>query len=242
MKNYLQTKHLINISDVDVNYNLRLDYMLNCLQDVTTFHSFELKVDRETMVKESNAFWVLSKVKLVFDKLPKWNEEITVKTYPTTVTPIRFFREFLITAENGVVINGNSEWCVLDATTKGIRRSNSVNYPLEMEHLPPNPKMPPFCKIKESIDSENLTFTYKIMHTDIDCNKHTNNVTYAKMILNAFTPTEFEKLAVKGIEINFLNQTYYGDSVDVYKKQVDGGYYIEGKIQDKSIFISKLYI
>ena len=140
MKNYLQTNHLINISDVDVNYNLRLDNMLNCFQDITTFHSFELGVDRESLVKNCSAFWVLSKIKVVFNKLPMWNEDATIKTWPTTVSPIRFFREFSITTPSGAKVDANSEWCVLDANTFAIRRSSSINYPFDMEHIAPNPE------------------------------------------------------------------------------------------------------
>ncbi len=241
MKNYLQKNHLITISEVDSNYNLRLDNMFNYFQDATTLHSYELKVDRESMIKDSNAFWVLSKIRLVFNKLPIWNEEITIKTYPTTVSPIRFFREFSITNTNGAKIDCNSEWCVLDATTNAIRRSNSINYPVEMEHLPANPEIPAFCKIKEQVAKEDFAYTYKVYLTDIDCNKHTNNVAYVKMALNAFDVEEYQNLNVLGFEINFLSQSYINDEVDIYKKQVDGGYYVEGKIQDKTIFISKFY-
>ena len=242
MKNYYQISNLINISSVDVNYNLRFDHILNYFQDVTTTHSYELKVDRETMMKDSNAFWVLTKIKLQVEKLPKWNEEVAIKTYPTTVSPVRFFREFSITSTSGAKVIAKSEWCVLDGTTKTLRRSNSINYPVDMEHLPPNPEIVDFAKIKEEISIINYFYSYKIMYADLDCNNHTNNVVYAKMMINAFTPEEYSSLNIKGIEINFLNQSYYGDTVDVYKKKCDNGYYIEGKIQDKTIFTSKLYI
>ena len=242
MKNYYQEEKLINVSEVDVNYNFRLDNLLNCLQDVTTTHSYELKVDRDNIVKNSSAFWVLTKMKVVFNKLPKWNEKVTVKTYPTTISPIRFFREYSITSDSGVILNGKSEWCVLDVETKALRRSNSIDYPTQMEHLPPNPEMPDFTRLKEQVTDSDYVYTYKVMQTDIDCNEHTNNVVYAKMALNAFTLEEFKGLNFTGIEINFLNQSYYDNEVAIFKKKVDGGYYIEGKLQDKTIFTSKLYI
>ena len=242
MKNYYQTKKQINVSDVDVNYNLKLDYILNYLQDVTTCHSYELGVDRENLVKSSNAFWVLTKMMVLFNRLPRWNEEVTIKTYPTTISPIRFFREYSITSDSGVSINGKSEWCVLDAQTQAIRRSNSINYPTEMEHLKPNPNIPDFSRLKEQVCSSDYIYTYKVMQTDIDCNEHTNNVVYLKMALNSFSLQEFKELSFKGIEINFLSQSYFGDEIDIFKKKVDDGYYIEGKIQDKTIFVCKLYV
>ncbi len=242
MKNYLQTTNLINISDVDFNYNLRFDHMLNYLQDVTTLHSYDLKIDRESLIASSNAFWVLTKIKLVFNKLPKWNEETTIKTYPTTITPIRFFREYQLNTKSGANVLGKSEWCVLDGDTKTIRRSNTIVYPTEMEHLPPNPDIPDFIKLRETVTDNDFCFDYTVMNADIDCNRHTNNVVYAKLMLNSFTPTEYDSLNLKGLEINYINQSFHGDTISVYKKCVGDGYYIEGKLQDKTIFISKLYI
>ncbi len=242
MKNYYELNKLITISDVDSKYNLRIDNLLNIIQDISTFHSYELKVDRETLVNSSNAFWVLSKLKLVFNKLPKWNEQITFKTWPTTLSTFRFFREFAVFSNSCENAIGNSEWCLLDATTKTLRKSDSINYPTQMEHLPANPNMPTFERIRVEVLKEDYNYTYKVAYTDLDCNNHTNNVSYVKMALNAFTPQELDEILFKGIEINFLNQTYYGDMINIYKKKCEDGYYIEGKIEDKKIFILKFYM
>ena len=93
-----------------------------------------------------------------------------------------------------------------------------------------------FSKPTETVTEEHFNHEHKSLFIDIDSNGHTNNVVYARMTLNCFTPEEFDNINLDEFEIYFLSQTFYGDTIRVYKKKTDYGYYIEGKKDGKTTF------
>ena len=235
MNNTYNLKTKITPSLVDYENKMRFDKILNEFQNVAIFHSEEMGVGFENLKKTSNAFWVLTKVKLYAPTMPKINENVVFSTYPTDISSFRFIREFTALGENGAKVLGHSEWCVLDMETKGLRRSNSVVYPFDMDRRTDNVGLT-FTNVKYEMLDGDFCYDYKVKLTDIDCNKHTNNVAYARMALNAFTIEEYNDYNFTTFEIKFINQSYFGDKIAIYKKKADNGVYILGKILDKQIF------
>ena len=58
------------------------------------------------------------------------------------------------------------------------------------------------------------------------------------MVIDAFTVEELKQIDIKEYEIYFVNESYIGDKIDVYKKKIKNYFYIEGKVEDKTIFKS----
>ena len=236
MKNYYEITSSVNVSAVDHNMNMRLDAIFNVMQDLTTFHSLEMKVDKTSLQKSSNAFFVLSKFKLVIKKLPALYEKVVFNTYPTEVQKIKFFREYKFSGDKGALIYARSEWCTLDYDTKALRLTSTVKYPNDIVHLPSNVEIPPFAPILCELEEIDKKYSYAVLSTDIDCNLHVNNVSYIKMAYNAFSPEEYANLNVKEVDVNFISQCYYGEQVDVYKKQIENKIYVFGKKDGKVVF------
>lgn len=226
-------------SNVDVNSNLRFDAILSYFQDLTTSHSTLMKIDHDSLMASSNAFWVLSKIKFKIDGTFKTGAELLGSTWPIKPSAIRFLRDYKITAKCGE-INGKSEWCILDADTLAIRKFSTIVYP-ELQHKEERTLVGDFSRLNVEVDCSDLIYRYKTLFTDIDCNRHVNNVAYARMALNAFTVEEFENSNFNAFEIHFISQTYLANEIDVYKKQTDIGVYVEGKIEDKTIFKCLFY-
>ena len=236
MKNFYEYTSPVSISSVDQNLNMRLDAIFNVMQDLTTFHSYDMGIDHDSLKSSSNAFFVLSKIKVLIKKLPYSNELVTFKTYPTEVGKIKFFREYQFSGQNGGLIYARSEWCTLDYDLKSLRQSSTIDYPKDIVHLPSNYDIARFSPILCDLSNDDFKYAYTVLSTDIDCNLHVNNVSYVKMAYNAFTPEEYADYDFKEIEINFISQAFYGDSVDVYKKEVDNKVFVFGKLKDKAIF------
>ena len=233
MNNTYKQQLKIPASYVDQNLNMRFDSILALFQDMATFHSKEMGVSYNDLINSSNAIWVITKIALQVDKFPVSFENCEAETYPTDISGFRFLRELKITGDKGGSVLGHSEWCVLDATTKTLRRSNSIVYPFDVERRTDNVGLT-FTKEQISVSESDYVYTYTVELTDIDCNKHTNNVSYAKMALNVFMAEELETFTK--LEIKFVNQTYLKDEVKIYKKVLDDKVYIEGKLLDKTVF------
>ena len=237
MNNTLKINHTVHFSEVDCNYNLRFDSIISTFQKITLYHSNDLKVDAESLLKNSNAFWVLTKMKVKINRLPKITDNITIETWPSTVTPVRFNREFRLGINNDYDVMGSSEWVTLDYTTKTLRRTETIAYPFDMEHRTDVSGAGEFSRKREKVCESDLINKHTVRFVDIDPNNHTNNVAYVRMALNAFTVEEFSNANFKEFEIQYISQTYFGDEIEIYKRKTDYGYYVEGQLKGKTTFI-----
>lgn len=236
MKNACKLKHIVSYSEVDSFYKLRLDYIFSHFQNIAALHSKEMGTDGEALLEKSNVFWVLTKVKLKIAEFPRSGETITVETWPLKARGVRYDRDFMLSNERKPLVMGSSEWCTLDYTTHKLRRVDSVAYPQDMQFRDDRSGAGRFLREKEAVCDMDLHHTYRTSFVDIDTNKHTNNVAYLRMILNCFSPDEFESMKMDEFQVNFLSQTFYGDEITVYKKQIDYGFYIEGQCNETSVF------
>ena len=237
MNNTYKLTHNVSFGEIDANYRMRFDGILSVFQIATLFHSIELNVGTNVLLENSNAFWVLSKAKFKILKTPTFSNKITVETWPLPVTPVRFNREYKITVADADCVLGTSEWVTLDATTKMLRKSQTIKYPFDLVHRTDVSGAGEYSRKREPLTDDNLVYTHTVRFVDIDPNNHTNNVAYVKMALNAFSIEEFNSANFTEFEIQFMLESYYGNKVSIYKVKTDYGYYVEGKTNEKTVFI-----
>lgn len=236
MNNTYKLEHTIGYSEVDSYYKLRLDHIFSHFQNIADLHSKDMGTDGEALLDKSNVFWVLTKVKLKIAEIPRFSESIAIETWPLKAKGVRYDRDFLLSDGNKPLVMGSSEWCTLEYTTRKLRRVDSVAYPQDMPFREDRSGAGEFLRVKETVYDTDFHHFYRSSFVDIDTNKHTNNVAYLRMVLNCFSPDEFEAMGLDEFQINFLSQTFYGDEIKIYKKQIDNGFYIEGQLNDKPVF------
>ena len=235
MQNTHSETYITNDVDVDVNEKVSTIDILKLLQRVTFAHSKILGLDHQTMIDRDNAFWVITKMKYILRNPIYVNKKITLKTWTHTPQSVRFVRDLQIKHKNKIMVNGRSEWCCLDYSSRSLRRSNSIKYPnLEMVETKENNLT--FTNLKLEVDEKDFVYTKIVMPTDIDVNLHTNNLKYNVIALDALTLEDLQNKIIKEYEIYFVNESKIGEKIDVYKKKVKNLTYIEGKREKTSIF------
>lgn len=236
MNNFYQIEYNVKYSEVDSNYLMRLDHVVTHFQDITGLHSNEMEIDGKTLLEKSNAFWVLTRLKMRVHRFPEFEETVQIETWPTMAKGVRFDRDYKISKDGMPLISCISEWCTLDYDTKKPRRVDTIHYPHTMPHRLDRSDAGPIIRFKESVDKTNINHTYRSSFIDIDTNKHTNNIAYLRIILNCFSPDEFAELTIDEIQVSFLSQTFYGDEITIYKKKTDYGFYITGLKEGMAVF------
>lgn len=240
MKNFYSLTTKIFTSEVDSNKNVRLDKLVEKFQDITILHSYEMGVDRDRMVSNSNAFWVLTKFKFVCSTLPRENDLVSIKTWPKKAGIVKLNREFTITRDNIDIVQATSEWVLLDMQTGKIRPTKTLSYPFDMEHIEEGSGAGNFNKFSYDFLDNDYVYTYNVVTTDIDANRHTNNITYLRCIINSFDYEDFLSIKFNEFEIHYLNQSFFKDNIQIYKKQIDKEIYIKGQCNGNDIFLSRI--
>ncbi len=239
MKNVYIDKVVTDSTSVDFTYNMPIYEAVRLAMRVALSHAEQIGLGHEIMEQKSNAFWIITKLKMFINNDIKSGQKLSLKTWCHVPELARCKRDYNIKMGGKLMAKGSMEWCCLDMDTHKVRKISSINYPdveiQEYENVEPN-----YTNLREEVTTKDYIYTYTVRSTDIDMNKHTNNLKYNFMTINAFTVEELNKIKIKEYELYFVNESHEGDKIDIYRKRIKKYYYVVGKIEDKVIFKSVL--
>ncbi|MBD5087024.1 MAG: acyl-ACP thioesterase [Clostridiales bacterium] len=210
-------KGIVSGSLIDTSTNLSVIGTFQIVEDALTELMGELKIDGITAKKLYNAMWVYTKNRIKFFKPLAWGEGYTVESFVSLISLAKINIDTAIKDNDGnIVAYSKVELCALDLETGRIRKTATVG-------------------VDESIVKENsqiqIDFTkfavlempkvesVVVRSTNIDFCHHCNNVEYLRFLLNTYSVAELENNPIKEFEICYANQSFEGDTLDIFKMQ-----------------------
>lgn len=215
--------------------------IFNEFQDIATVHSQLMKIDGNTLRKESGAFWVVLKNKIHIYTTPKFLDRLVMETWPNMPGPVRSERNYVIRSVDGsVMVEGRSEWVILDCNDRTLRKLSSTGYPLDDIHDNRVLLPTPYTRMKETVTKDDFVFSKKVMSSDIDLSNHTNNVVYCRLMLDAFNCDFFINNVVTDFEISYQHESREGEYIEIYKKDIDEGYFLQASSPDGRVYATAI--
>ncbi len=213
------------------------------IQDLASQHATMLGVDDPTFKAKDNALWVISRTKMIFHEIPKWYDVVTAKTWPLRSGAIRCERNYSITKDGKVMIEALSEWVIIDADTRKLRKVETTHFPTdnEIDWLTDRVMTTPFRKIKDDFTEDELMYSRVIRSSDIDITHHTNNAVYCAMFVDTFKVADLESWKIAEMEVAYHNESLEGETLHVYRRQKEDGYYFAIK-NDKGRLITTAFM
>lgn len=239
-------KYIVGLSDADFKQRLKLSTLFGYFQDAASMAVENLGIGFNVMTEKFSVTWALVRIRVEIERYPKWNEEITVETWPQEPKKYDFDRDYAVLDSDGnVIIRAISTWILLDINTRELRKSEWIAL-----------KFPPFskdraidCKLSKIRHSGELEMAYSkvIGYSDVDFNGHLNNSRYIDFIMDCFPVQSHKKYDVRSIEVNYINEAMPGEELVLYKdvSAVDANMiYIEGMNAsgDKTVFKAQVQI
>lgn len=206
-------------------------------QDVASRHAMFLGIDDFSLLEKDNAMWVVSKTKVKVNKLPLWNDEISVRTWPMGAEGVRCNRCYQIIRNDEVMINAITEWVIIDATTRTLRKVETTSYPNDINWITEKSVDERFRRFKDDFTENDIVYKRLVRSGDIDVTHHTNNVTYITMLLDTFSVKELENMALEEIEVSYLNESLEGETLSIYRKKREDGTYFSIKKEDDKVVL-----
>lgn len=236
-------KYHIDLRDVDFSKKLKLSTLFSYFQDIASLASENLGYGIETLDEKFGVAWVVTRIRVGITRMPIWDEEITIETWPLEPGKIEFDRDYLVRDANGdVIIRAVSKWIIMDIKERKIKRSEviGIHYP---EKITERAIEGILEKIKHSGTLEEV-YNKVIGYSDIDFNGHLNNSKYVDYIMDCFPVEEHKKYTIETIDINFNHEALPGDSITLYKDTSRLGedlIYIEGVNQRDNNIVFKSF-
>lgn len=236
-KEFYIEKFRLRTNDFDTYDHLTPSAVLDFFQDVAGSHAIEIGVGYEDMLKR-DLLWVLLRTKYEVIKYPSLYSSLNVKTWPKPKGKIDFDREYEIYDENGdLIIRGISKWVVVNKSTRRISLTRDINYSCGLYDYSNYPES--ISKI-EDFDIDGLPYKEQITtFLDLDHNKHINNTSYAKYIINSLDLSEDD--FIKTFEINHIKEVQKDTIIKNYYKKDGKIILIKGIINDSEVsYIAKI--
>lgn len=221
VKNIFTEKINVPSSACDYTGSLGFVGAFNLFMDLATKHAAILGVG-SNVLREKNCFWVAAKSRIRFLRKPRMMEDVTASTWPEKPKTIRFNRYYTVADNSGVIVEGKTEWAILDMESGRPLKAADV-YPQDIQHPEDTVCNEPFARINADFAGCRELCKHKILSADIDLSRHMNNVAYIRAVLSAFTCEELEKMNINEIEIAYRQQCYEGEMLSICRRDAEDG-------------------
>ncbi|MBR1870766.1 MAG: hypothetical protein IJ802_02960 [Kiritimatiellae bacterium] len=191
---------------------LTLANLCNYLQEAASVNAGHLgfsKTDFNAAGKDIT--WVLTRMHVKIATYPKWGDDAFVTTFPRIGRRITAYRDFIVhDANGGELARATTEWMVIDMASRRplpipdfvFASANDVREPVLGERMEPLPKLSP--------ENFSQTFATRALKSDMDLNRHVNNVRYITWILESLPD---DAPPVSEISLAFRSEALAGDEV-----------------------------
>ncbi|PKW21011.1 acyl-[acyl-carrier-protein] thioesterase [Flavobacterium lindanitolerans] len=202
----------LNFTHCTPNGYLKYTDLCNLLQLTAGDHA-DIGGISFTDMQQHNQAWVLSRMKLEIESLPKWRDIVTVKTWIVSLENSRSVRALEMHVNGKKVIGCETYWAVFN--TK-LRRPETLALP--HEHFK---KYPERLATEERVkkidlpDSMKKIAERKVVLSDLDIVNHVNNVKYLEWCLDLVNPKSILKQQLKSFDMNFMKELVLGDEVAI---------------------------
>jgi len=231
MKTVWTDQYTIHSFDVDFTSKATLCALCNYFQESAWRHASACKLGYHDLIQQDQA-WVLSRLKIQIDKLPRWNDHIRLKTWAKGADRLFAYRDFEIqhANTNQTWVRGSSAWLIVDTKSKRPRRMQPFAdlMPLNSEDALTDSlnKIP----LLSHVDQQSEIVA---QYSDLDVNYHVNNVKYMEWVLNLFSIEFQDNHVIREFEINYQHEVSYHENVRMEMGRVDSdhNYIIQGMSQ-----------
>ena len=221
--------HTIPFRGVDDDYRANLSCVMELMLEASLQHN-------EATPHPSSWFWangfgfLLTHWQAAIDKYPRWNEQVTMRTWPAGSIGFVAYRSFEMLDKNGESLaRANSGWAFVDMRKRAPARPPAdliAGYGPSMPDVMPKDFRLPGLEAFTEIGSRNKSVTKR----DMDANRHVNSIAYLDWAMDSLTlhglsqngravemKTAYRKECTIGAEVEILT---YSDVWDCSRAMV----------------------
>lgn len=232
----LERAHTVACFETDFNKIIRPEAFMDWAQELAQLHAEKLHFGYDDFISRDLA-WVVTRFYARFINPPKWKDAVTLQTWHKGLERIMSIRDFRILDKDGnMAVAATSSWVIVNTRTRqftrehfAIDKDESVCKENAVERSAEKVSMP-------RDEEPELAAEHIVSYSDIDMNGHTNNASYMRWAMDAVDREVSLNRCVSDFTINFNHESKAGECVSIYRVRKDNDFYIEGRIEDRTVF------
>lgn len=183
---------------------------------------------------ERNCSWVLSRLAVEFDMRPKQFTDYTIRTWVNYDGRLLSSRNFVLADGEGTVFGRVvSQWAMINFES---RRPVDLNELADSYMAVLSEEASP-CERPRKLHAiePSQMFEHKVVYSDIDFNRHVNTMRYVEMMTDMLPIETFAESRPMRMDIHFLKESRYGQTLSVGLEQQDDISLFEIKSDDGAV-------
>jgi acyl-ACP thioesterase len=213
-------KYRVEPQDVDFTLRASVGSIINYMLNVAGLDAHNKGFGVEVL--QGNSFtWVLSRLAIEVKRQPEQYAYIEVDTWVNEFNRLTTTRNFRLHVGEEMHAEGVSQWCVIDMASRQavdlnifkdiycralVDEASPIAAPARLRGITPT-----------------ATMSRPVVYSDLDFNRHMNTLRYVDLIFDAMPLELIEKNRGMRLDIHFLAEALYGDTLTV-------GYVSEGDV------------
>ena len=227
----------INFLQCYPNGFLKYTDLCNILQLTAGVHAEMGGISFSDMQMHHQA-WVLSRMRIEINRLPKWKDIITVKTWINSLENSRSVRCLEMYIGDEKIVGCETFWAVFNTQSR-----RPENLALEHRHVEkyPNHKATKtqFSKIDTTLDKTTVA-DKTILLSDLDIVNHANSVKYLEWCLDYVAPALLLNGILESFEMNYLKEVSLNETISIKKGNSSNPMLFTVNASDKICFALQL--
>jgi medium-chain acyl-[acyl-carrier-protein] hydrolase len=191
---------------------IKMASLMHYLQEAAALHAEELGAGFEKL-GEKNVYWVLSNFRIEVTRLPRWGEEVTIRTWPSGYTRAIASREFVgLDQEGQEMFKAGSEWMVLSKQTN--RARNLFRLDLNLPKTGVSVLPDPMSRLQRR-DGYRAADRVCVPYSSIDLNGHVNNTEYVRWGFDVLRRAFEADGNIRWMQVTYLSEVFEGDELEL---------------------------
>lgn len=211
----------------DFSHHLFLSHLGNAMLNAADYHSRERGYGMEYL-NSIHKTWVLSRLAIEMDRMPKAYEQVKVKTWVEGAMKFFTSRNFAVSTPDGHVYGyGRSIWAMIDTETRQPTDILAIRDGLIGRYVDTETTCPIAqpSRVKMGAEAQKVG-EIDTFYSDVDVNGHVNSVKYVEHILNLFPLDFYRTHRLQRFEIAFVAESHQGDKLHFYMESPSDGEYL----------------
>lgn len=191
----------------DVNGFIKIPQLILLSLQVSGMQSIELGMSDMYILENYNLVWIITDYNMKIDRLPVFDEKITIETYAMSHNRLFCYRAFNIKDEAGnTIIEMVATFVLMDRDTRKVHPVMSViTDAFDSEFSKTMLRGPRFKELEGGVEQE-----YRVRFYDLDMNGHVNNSKYLDWVFEVMGADFLTQHVPKKVHLKYVKEVLAG--------------------------------
>lgn len=206
----------------DFQHQMCLGHLGNSLLNASDIHSTQRHFGM-TYLNTINKTWVLSRLAIELNGMPKEHETFTIETWVENAMKYFTKRNWAIYSLDGKTVYGyaKSIWAMIDTVTREPQDILAVNDGKIREYLCPEKECAMQDVSRVTVPKMSDYTEFRVSYSDIDVNGHCNSMKYIDHVMDTFDKAHFMAYQLRRLEIAYVAEGHWGEVIRIYHTSED---------------------